>query len=72
MSTIDATIAQRIYVSNRAHIVFPYHREVDALHEALKQKHSKEIGTTKRGIGPANLSKVARIGIRTLRIRFQQ
>ena len=48
-------------VSNRAHIIFPYTKDMDAYHELLK---SKKIGTTKRGIGPAYADKVNRVGIR--------
>src|SRR5204863_303413 len=45
----------RLYVSDRAHLVLPYHKLVDAESSA-----SKEIGTTGRGIGPAYEDKVAR------------
>src|SRR5262245_9639335 len=38
----------RLYVSDRAHLVLPYHKLVDA-----ESSHSKELGTTGRGIGPA-------------------
>jgi len=38
-------------VSETAHVVLPYHRELDAQREVLKGKN--KIGTTKRGIGPA-------------------
>lgn len=48
-------------VSNRAHIIFPYTKDMDRYHESLK---SKKIGTTKRGIGPAYADKVNRVGIR--------
>jgi adenylosuccinate synthase len=64
LAPLDPTIADRIYISDRAHIVFPFHRQIDIMQEASKLKQSREIGTTKRGIGPANLSKVGRIGIR--------
>ncbi|MCD6414909.1 MAG: adenylosuccinate synthase [Candidatus Diapherotrites archaeon] len=50
-----------LLVSKKAHIIFPFHRELDS----LKEKGKKEkIGTTKKGIGPAYTDKVARIGIR--------
>jgi adenylosuccinate synthase len=54
----------RLYVSDRAHLVLPYHKLVDSESAA-----SKEIGTTGRGIGPAYEDKVARRGIRLLDLR---
>lgn len=55
--------AGRLVISNRAHVVLPYHRSID---EAREQARSGElkIGTTKRGIGPAYGDKAARIGLR--------
>jgi adenylosuccinate synthase len=49
-------------LSETAHVVFPYHRELDAQREVLKGKN--KIGTTKRGIGPAYGDKAARVGLR--------
>src|SRR5438552_10569903 len=57
----------RLYVSDRAHLVLPYHKLVDAESEA-----SKAIGTTGRGIGPAYEDKVARRGVRVLDLRHGQ
>src|SRR5437868_9986448 len=54
----------RLYVSDRAHLVLPYHKLVDAESSA-----SKEIGTTGRGIGPAYEDKAARRGVRVLDLR---
>ena len=51
-----------LYISSAAHVVFPYHRTLDALEEAARG--ANKIGTTSRGIGPAYQDKVARIGIR--------
>ncbi|MFM2294463.1 MAG: hypothetical protein RLZZ350_876 [Verrucomicrobiota bacterium] len=51
-------------LSETAHIVLPYHRELDAAREALKGKN--KIGTTKRGIGPAYGDKAARVGLRMI------
>ncbi len=51
----------RIAISARAHIVFPYHATLDRLAE--KQRGSAAIGTTGRGIGPAYVDRVARLGI---------
>lgn len=53
-------IDSRLLVSKDAHIIFPYHRKLDELREAKK----KNIGTTKKGIGPCYADKVARLGIR--------
>ncbi|MBU1078572.1 MAG: adenylosuccinate synthase [Spirochaetes bacterium] len=55
-------ITDRLYVSENAHIVMPYHKLIDTNRESSKIK----IGTTKRGIGPAYEDKVARIGIRVI------
>jgi len=52
---------KRIAVSARAHIVFPYHATLDRLAE--KQRGGAAIGTTGRGIGPAYVDRVARLGI---------
>ncbi len=51
-----------ILVSDRAHVILPYHLEIDALQEELRG--DKNIGTTKKGIGPTYVDKYARIGIR--------
>src|SRR4051795_7611077 len=57
----------RLYVSDRAHLVLPYHKLLDAQSSA-----SKEIGTTGRGIGPAYEDKVARRGVRVLDLRHPE
>jgi len=57
------TVAGRLFVSDRAHIVFPYHGEIDAAREA-RLADDEKIGTTKRGIGPCYSDKVSRIGLR--------
>ena len=51
-----------IRLSNRAHVVLPYHSLMDGLNEELRGK--SKIGTTKRGIGPCYMDKDHRIGIR--------
>ena len=67
---VDALVANgvdvngRLYLSDRAHLVMPYHKLVDKESAA-----SKAIGTTGRGIGPAYEDKVARRGIRVLDLR---
>jgi adenylosuccinate synthase len=55
-------IPKNFVLSETAHVVLPYHRELDAQREVLKGKH--KIGTTKRGIGPAYGDKAARVGLR--------
>ena len=54
--------ASRLVVSDRAHLVMPYHIALDRLEE--KRRGSSAIGTTGRGIGPAYVDKVARSGLR--------
>ncbi|PYZ96233.1 adenylosuccinate synthase [Alteribacter lacisalsi] len=49
-------------ISNRAHIILPYHLKLDAVEE--ESKGVNKIGTTKKGIGPAYMDKAARTGIR--------
>lgn len=51
-----------IKLSDRAHVVFPYHREIDRLAEEARGVDM--IGTTKKGIGPSYMDKVERSGIR--------
>ena len=57
----------RLYVSERAHLVLPYHKQVDGASAS-----SKAIGTTGRGIGPAYEDKVARRGVRVLDLRHPE
>lgn len=54
---------ENLYVSERAHVIMPYHRVLDELEEAQRVL---KIGTTGRGIGPAYVDKYRRIGIRML------
>jgi adenylosuccinate synthase len=54
----------RLYVSDRAHLVLPYHKLIDA-----ESPHTQSLGTTGRGIGPAYEDKVARRGVRVLDLR---
>lgn len=53
---------ENLKISDRAHIVFPYHIKQDELEEISKGKN--DLGTTKRGIGPCYMDKSERIGIR--------
>jgi len=52
----------RLFLSNRAHLIFPFHRELEKSAEAARGPH--RIGTTSRGIGPAYEDKMARCGLR--------
>lgn len=52
----------RLFISNAAHIILPYHQTLDQIKE--KHRGDDAIGTTGRGIGPAYVSKVSRVGIR--------
>src|SRR6516165_7415318 len=67
LSEIDTLSASgvdcsRLSVSGNAHLIMPYHQEIDALTE--RHLGRNKLGTTKRGIGPAYADKAARVGIR--------
>jgi len=68
LAEVDELIAagidvdSRIVVSDKAHLILPYHRDLDLLSEA--RRGERKIGTTSRGIGPAYEDKIARRGIR--------
>lgn len=51
-------------ISQRAHVIFPYHQKLDQVEE--ERKGNNKIGTTCRGIGPAYTDKSARVGIRVI------
>jgi adenylosuccinate synthase len=55
-------VESRIVISDKAHLILPYHRDLDLLSEA--RRGERKIGTTSRGIGPAYEDKIARRGIR--------
>jgi len=63
-----------LLISETAHVVFPWHRELDGQREVRKGKD--QIGTTKRGIGPTYGDKAARVGLRVIdlinRARFPE
>lgn len=54
----------RFFISQTAHVILPYHKLLDQLKE--KRRGGDAIGTTGRGIGPAYVSKVSRVGIRMI------
>jgi adenylosuccinate synthase len=56
------TVKNRLFISELAHIILPYHKLLDKLHEQAKVR----IGTTQRGIGPCYGDKVMRLGIRVI------
>lgn len=55
----------RLVISGGAHIVFDFHKQIDAVQE---ERREKGIGTTKKGIGPAYADKATRVGIRMERL----
>jgi len=62
LSKFGYDVNNRLIVSERAHLILPYHRELDLLAEA--RRGERKIGTTSRGIGPAYEDKIGRRGIR--------
>ncbi len=63
LAKAGVSVEGRLHVSNRAHLIFPYHRELDMAAESARG--ANKIGTTSRGIGPAYEDKMARRGLRT-------
>ena len=55
-------VGDRLVISDKAHLILPYHRDLDLLAEA--RRGERKIGTTSRGIGPAYEDKIARRGVR--------
>ncbi len=62
LNTHNIDIFKRLFISDRAHVLFDYHKIIDGLQE--EQKGGKKVGTTKRGIGPCYTDKIRRNGIR--------
>lgn len=54
----------RLVISDRAHLVFDFHQQVDGFQEQEKSQKGQKLGTTKKGIGPTYSSKATRNGIR--------
>ncbi len=54
----------RLFISHNAHLIMPYHKRLDSLHEDAQGE--QKIGTTGRGIGPSYEDKFARKGIRVV------
>ena len=55
-------VGDRLIISDKAHLILPYHKDLDLLSEA--RRGERRIGTTSRGIGPAYEDKIARRGVR--------
>ena len=62
LAAAGITAGERLVLSDKAHLILPYHRELDLLSEA--RRGERKIGTTSRGIGPAYEDKIARRGVR--------
>ena len=62
LSKAGISVGDRLVISDKAHLILPYHRELDLLSEA--RRGERKIGTTSRGIGPAYEDKIARRGVR--------
>jgi adenylosuccinate synthase len=62
LASAGITIGDRLLISDKAHLILPYHRDLEFLSEA--RRGERKIGTTRRGIGPAYEDKIARRGIR--------
>jgi adenylosuccinate synthase len=58
----DEISTHRLLISCNAHLIMPYHRDLDGASE--RRLGSQEIGTTRRGIGPAYMDKASRLGLR--------
>ena len=58
----EGVSTDNLRISNRAHVILPYHLKLDEVEE--ERKGANKIGTTKKGIGPAYMDKAARVGIR--------
>ena len=62
LKKFNIDINSKLFISNRAHIILPTHKVIDATSEASKGK--KKIGSTLKGIGPTYMDKTGRNGIR--------
>src|ERR1700726_4459661 len=62
LSRAGIDVSGRLHLATRAHLIFPYHRQMEKAAEAARG--AAKIGTTSRGIGPAYEDKMARCGLR--------
>jgi len=65
LGKFNISVDNRLLISNKAHLILPYHKILDKVSEECSEK---SIGTTGRGIGPAYVDKFARCGIRVSEI----
>lgn len=64
LEDLGVRVKGNLFISEKAHVVMPYHRELEACSEIRKGKN--QIGTTRRGIGPAYMDKMGRGGLRMI------
>lgn len=69
LSKLNVSTRDRLYISNKSHLILPYHKVLDQVSEEFS---SYSIGTTGRGIGPAYVDKFGRCGIRASEILYPQ
>ena len=62
LASLDVEVGDRLRISDKAHVILPYHRDLEILAEA--RRGERKIGTTSRGIGPAYEDKIGRRGVR--------
>src|SRR5690625_3585829 len=62
VEAMGVNLKDRLFISSSAHLILPYHKTLDRVKEA--RRGNDPIGTTGRGIGPAYVSKLSRVGIR--------
>ena len=67
LASAGIEVAGRLFLSDRAHVIFPYHRELDRIREERMRKN--RVGTTCLGIGPAYESKAGRKGVRVVELK---
>jgi adenylosuccinate synthase len=67
LASAGIEVAGRLFLSDRAHVIFPYHRELDRIRE--ERTRGQRLGTTGMGIGPSYESKAARKGVRVGELR---
>ncbi len=70
LATAGIEVAGRLFLSNRCHVIFPYHRELDRIREERIRTH--RLGTTCMGIGPGYESKAGRKGIRVIDLKDKE
>lgn len=69
LNNFNISVENRLLISNKAHLILPYHKLLD---KASEECASSSIGTTGRGIGPAYVDKFSRCGIRTIEALFPE